>query len=75
MTRLEATAAHEDLCLEIALFPFEPFAARVWELRRNLTSYDSWYVAVAEALELPFASLDRRLSRATGPRCRFLLPA
>ena len=27
--------------------PSEPFAERVWELRRNVTSYDAWYVAVA----------------------------
>lgn len=56
------------------LVPFEPFAERVWELRRNVTSYDAWYVAVAEAFRLPLATLDRRLSRASGPSCRFRLP-
>ncbi len=30
---------------------------------------------VAEALELPLATLDRRLSRASGPRCSFRTPA
>lgn len=75
LTRLEATAAQRDiLSLEILLVPFEPFAERVWELRRNVTSYDAWYVAVAEALRLPLATLDRRLSRASGPSCRFILP-
>ena len=59
---------------EIELFPYEPFASRAWELRRNLTAYDGWYVALAEALELPLATLDRHLARATGPRCRFLKP-
>jgi len=75
LTRLEATAAQRDLLgLDILLLPFEPFAERVWELRRTITSYDAWYVAVAEALDLPLATLDRRLSRASGPSCRFRLP-
>ncbi len=74
LTRLEATAAHRDLLtLDLELVPFEPFADRVWELRGNLTSHDAWYVAVAEALRLPLATLDRRLSRASGPRCRFVV--
>lgn len=72
---LEATSAQRDLLdLDLQLVPFEPFAERVWELRRNVTSYDAWYVAVAEMLGSPLATLDERLSRATGPTCRFLLP-
>ena len=71
----EAALAREDvLSLDLALVPFGPFAERVWELRRDVTSYDAWYVAVAEALRLPLATLDRRLSRASGPVCRFRLP-
>jgi predicted nucleic acid-binding protein len=73
--RMEAGAAARDLLLiELDLVPFSPFAERVWELRTNVTSYDAWYVAVAEELDLPLATLDRRLAAATGPRCRFLLP-
>ena len=75
LSTLEATSAHQDLLqMEIEVFPYEPFADRVWELRRNLTAYDGWYVALAEALELPLATLDRRLADASGPRCRFLTP-
>lgn len=75
ITSADANAAHEDLMLlDIQLFSFEPFADRVWELRHNLTSYDAWYVAVAEALELPLATLDMSISRARGPRCKFLTP-
>ena len=71
----EANGAQEDLMLlEVELLPFAPFADRVWELRRNVTSYDAWYVAIAEALELPLATLDKRLSRSTGVACKFLLP-
>ena len=36
--------------------------------------YDGWYVAVAEALGMPLATLDTRLSRSTGPTCEFLTP-
>ena len=73
--RMEAAAAARDLLLiELELVSFSPFAERVWELRTNVTSYDAWYVAVAEELLLPLATLDRRLAAATGPRCRFLLP-
>ena len=60
--------------LEIELFPFEPFAKRVWELRRAVTCFDAWYVAVAGTADLPFATLDRRLHRAHGPACKVLMP-
>ncbi len=70
--RLEAGAAARDLLMiELELVPFGPFAERVWELRSNVTSYDAWYVAVAEDLDLPLATLDRPLAAASG---RFLLP-
>ncbi len=72
---LEASAARVDLTrLQVELFPFAPFAERVWELRDNVTSYDAWYVAVAEGLEAPLATLDTRLSHSPGPRCEFRLP-
>ncbi len=75
ISRLEATSAHRDLMrLTIERYPFRPFAGRVWELRFNLTAYDAWYVALAEALDWPLVTLDRRLSRATGPRCEVIVP-
>lgn len=75
VSRLEATAAHRDLLrLKLDVYPFAPFAERVWELRSNLTSYDAWYVAVAEALDWPLLTLDRRIGRAGAPRCEVLVP-
>ena len=66
--------AHADLLdLRVAQFPYAPFAARVWELRENVTCYDAWYVAIAEALDAPLATLDGRLAKAAGPRCQFLV--
>lgn len=69
------TACSDLLALDLVLLPYEPFARRIWSLRGNLTSYDAWYVALAEALECPLATLDRKLARAPGPACDFLLPA
>ena len=75
ITRSEATGAHNDLLrLDLELFPFAPFAHRVWALRDNLTSYDAWYVALAEALACPLATLDRHMTRASGPTCQFVAP-
>lgn len=76
LSRFEAAFAYVDLLeLDMELFPFAPFAERVWELRENLTSYDAWYVALAEALDCPLATLDRKLSRASGPQCEVLAPS
>ncbi len=70
-----ASLAHADLVdLRIELVPYEPVAARVWELRHNLTAYDAWYVAVAELIDAPLATLDERLAAAPGPRCEFQTP-
>jgi predicted nucleic acid-binding protein len=75
ITRSEANAAHDDLMeLEIELFPFAPFSDRIWELRHTVTSYDAWYVATAEFLGLPLATLDEHLAKAQGPECKFLTP-
>ncbi len=71
----EASAAHRDLLrLDLECHPFAPFAERVWELRTNLTCYDAWYVALAEAFAAPLLTLDRRMSRATGPACEIIVP-
>jgi len=71
-----ASLAHADLLgLRISLFAYEPFANRVWELRGGVSAYDAWYVALAESLDAPLGTLDRRLTRSTGTRCRFTIPA
>ena len=68
-------AAHADLLrMPVTLVSHEPLAARGWALRRNVSSYDACYVALAEILGCPLATVDRRLARASGPGCEFLLP-
>ena len=74
ISQFEAVGAHRDMLrLDVELFPFRPFANRVWELRDNLTGYDAWYVALAEALDCPLATLDRKLGRAAGPLCEIVV--
>lgn len=71
-----ASLAHGDLlALRIDLFPYAPLADRCWQLRDNVTPYDAAYVALAEQLDAPLATLDQRLAAAPGPRCSFATPA
>lgn len=70
-----AALAHDDLLsLRVELFAYEPHGPRVWELRDNLTAYDAWYVALAEALGAALLTLYRRVVQASGPRCDFAVP-
>ena len=70
ISRLEATSTHRDLLrLGLKLFPFATFASLLWKLRGNLSSYDPWYVAVAEAFGCPLVTLDPKLSGPTEPTC------
>ena len=68
------TARKEFTTVRAQLAPFAPFADRVWALRRNLSCYDAWYVALAETLDCPLVTIDHRLSRAVGPECAFVTP-
>jgi predicted nucleic acid-binding protein len=71
----EANGAFQDLQdLDVELHGFGSFAERIWELRHNVAIYDGWYVALAEALDAPLATLDTRLAKASGPSCRFITP-
>jgi predicted nucleic acid-binding protein len=70
-----ASLAHADLLdIPMILYPYEPLARRIWSLRGNVTTQDAWYVAVAEALDAPLATLDLRLAGSVGPQCAFVTP-
>ena len=62
------------LVLDKVLYPFEPYADRIWELRHNLTCYDAWYVALAEDLGCPLLTLDRRIGRVGIIDCEVVTP-
>ena len=71
----QAAQAHADLVdLPMELWPYEPLAARAWELRRNLTIYDACYVAVAEMTDATLVTLDVRIAAAPGLRCTVAVP-
>ena len=55
-------------------FPHRPFIRRVWHLRENVRTTDAFYVALAEALDVPLMTLDGRLARASGVNCQVLVP-
>ena len=70
-----AALAHADLVqLPVTSFPFEPLADRIWELHPTVTSHDAAFVALAEELDAPLWTLDRRLIGSSGPRCTFRAP-
>ena len=54
-------------------YPDDFLLPRVWDLRHNLTAYDAVYVALAEALDAPLLTRDRRLAAASGHRARIEL--
>ncbi len=64
-------AALEDFAgLPLTRYPHDLLLPRIWELRDNLSAYDPAYVALAEALDVPSLTRDRRLARAPGVQAR-----
>jgi predicted nucleic acid-binding protein len=76
--RLSADAARLFLgdlrALAVARHGHEALLDRMLELRNRVSAYDASYVALAELLDAPLATVDRRLSRAAGMRCPVLVP-
>lgn len=61
----------EQMLEDFADLPIErhsmtPHLPRVLSLRENLTAYDAFYVALAEALSLPLLTDDRKFDGAPG---------
>ena len=67
LTVKRASEALDD-CADFPLnrYPHTLLAARMWELRDNLSAYDAAYVALAELLDAPLLTRDRRLANAPG---------
>lgn len=63
--------AFRDLAdFPIERYPHDLFLPRIWALRQHLTAYDAVYVALAEALDAPLLTRDRRLAAAPGHSAR-----
>jgi predicted nucleic acid-binding protein len=72
--RLDATAARQAV-FDLRDWRGERFAQRsllerAWELRDNVRAWDAMYVALAEALDATLITLDQRLGRVEGLKCR-----
>jgi predicted nucleic acid-binding protein len=63
--RAQATMS-SFLLLRIELHVASSLMSKAWELRRNISFYDACYVALAEVLEVPLYTLDKRLASAPG---------
>ncbi len=72
-TRAEA-ALRDFTDLRIERYAHHLFLARIWELRVNVTAYDAVYLALAEALDAPLLTADRKLAEAPGHAARVELP-
>jgi predicted nucleic acid-binding protein len=59
--------------LPLRRYPHDFLLARVWGLRNNLTAYDAIYVALAEALDAPLLTKDKRLAASPGHHARIEL--
>jgi predicted nucleic acid-binding protein len=55
-------------------YPHVQLLDRVWELHPTVTPADACFVALAEALDMPLVTTDRRLGRASGLRVPIVAP-
>jgi predicted nucleic acid-binding protein len=63
--------ALDDLAdLPLHRYPHDFLLPRVWDLRNNLTAYDAMYVALAEVLDAPLLTRDKRLAASAGHHAR-----
>lgn len=67
LTPRRAEEAIDDLAaLRIRRYAPVLLLPRIWKLRQNLTAYDAAYVALAEELQAPLITRDRRIAAAPG---------
>ncbi len=49
--------------LDLNRYSHDTFLRRIWALKENITAYDAAYVALAEALDAPLVTGDRKLAK------------
>ena len=67
LTAKRAEEAIDDMAaLRIVRYAPVLLVQRIWRLRQNLSAYDAAYVALAERLQAPLITRDRRIAAAPG---------
>lgn len=65
ITTVRAEEMLEDFAdLPLVRYPMQPYQRRALMLRDNFTSYDAFYVALAESLGMRLLTDDRTFARA-----------
>jgi predicted nucleic acid-binding protein len=67
------TALADLAVLPLHRYPHDFLLSRGWDLRKSLSAHDAVYVAVAEALQAPLVTRDKRLAAAPGHHARIEL--
>ncbi|MGH3940017.1 MAG: type II toxin-antitoxin system VapC family toxin [Pseudonocardiaceae bacterium] len=62
-------AINDLIALPLIRYPHVAIARLIWAHRNNLTAYDATYVALAELLDCPLVTTDRKLANAPGLTC------
>ncbi len=72
-----AERGHEALsdlaAMPVTRYPHDILLPRVWDLRQNLTAHDAVYVALAELLDAPLLTRDKKLALAAHRKIRIEL--
>lgn len=59
-------AIRDLLDLRVTRYPHVVLLPRIWQLRHSLSAYDAAYVALAELLDAPLLTRDKRVASASG---------
>jgi predicted nucleic acid-binding protein len=60
--------------LRLVRYPHLHLMQRMWQLRETVTTPDAAFVALAEALDVPLVTTDRRLARSHGHTAAIVAP-
>ena len=74
LTDIRAEQAFKDFeLLRIDFYDMDPLVSRAWQLRQNITYYDASYVTLAEFLNVPLLTRDKKLGAAPGHKAEIIV--